>query len=751
METRLLSLVTVGCLALCAIVGCQQNAKVEVDGKSFRHIVVDLSGPKEPWGKAIGDVNGDGRPDLIVGGRASGGLVWYEGPAWTKHVVSGEGNFSTDHEVADIDGDGRNDIVSLLVTGLVWFRAPEWEMKWVDRQPLHDVEVADLNRDGRPDLVARGQSAFGGGGSSVIVYLQADGGAWNRLELAVPAGEGLAVSDIDGDGWTDIVINSMWLRNPGGQGSWQSHRFTSSWTWPHAAIAVHDINGDGRLDIVLAPSELAGTDYRLSWFEAPEDRRQEWHEHIVEDRIETVHHALAVGDMDRDGRPDIVTATMHQGRAPHEVKVYLNGNQGRAWEKKRVATSGSHNLRLADLDGDGDLDIFGANWSGAHQPVEIWSNQVCSAEQGCPKWRRHVIDKDRPGKAVFVNAADLDGDGFKDVTAGGFWYRNPGRVGAPWKRSSFGRPANDVVWLEDFDGDGRVDALATQWTDDRPDSGMVYAANAGRGEFQVRDLKISGAGDFLQGIAAAQFASQGRQVALSWHSPQKGVQMLNVPANPLAGKWEIRQVATTSQDEALSAGDIDRDGRIDLLLGTVWLRNLDSSWKEHRIDASQAAPDRNRLADINRDGRLDAVVGFEAISRPGDLVWYEQPEDVFGLWTRHLIARVIGPMSLDVVDVDGDGDLDVIVGEHILKEPDSARLLYFENVDGRGGRWTEHLVHVGDEHHDGALAVDIDGDGDFDIVSIGWSHGKVVWYENLRLGEQRRMKGGTRDVPLFPR
>ncbi|MBW2509387.1 MAG: LamG domain-containing protein [Deltaproteobacteria bacterium] len=58
----------------------------------------------------------------------------------------------------------------------------------------------------------------------------------------------------------------------------------------------------------------------------------------------------------------------------------------------------------------------------------------------------------------------------------------------------------------------------------------------------------------------------------------------------------------------------------------------------------------------------------------------------------------------------------------------------FENADGGGRVWAQHTVYVGDEHHDGAQIVDIDQDGDFDIISIGWGHGRVLLYENQSTG-----------------
>jgi hypothetical protein len=129
------------------------------------------------------------------------------------------------------------------------------------------------------------------------------------------------------------------------------------------------------------------------------------------------------------------------------------------------------------------------------------------------------------------------------------------------------------------------------------------------------------------------------------------------------------------------------------------------------------------------------VVGFEAISIPGKLAWYEQPVTATDIWTEHVIANVVGPMSLDVADMDDDGDLDVVVGEHNLSNPASATLWVFENADGVGTTWNQHEVSTGDEHHDGAQVVDVDNDGDLDIVSIGWGHDDVLLYENLAIDD----------------
>jgi hypothetical protein len=329
-----------------------------------------------------GDINGDGLPDIVVAG-AREFLVAYLAPDWRKIEIASEGWSGVNGEIADLDADSDQDIV---MGSVIWFRNPghagvEWEMVRIASDEVHDIEVADLNGDGRLDIVARNQSAFrrseeAPGGSIFYIYLQTGIDQWEHQKIDCSHGEGLDLADLDGDGDPDIVIAGQWYENTGGgePGNWPTHIYAPGWTEPDAKVKAADLNGDGRLDVLLTPSELQGDSYKIAWYEqAAGSATGDWTEHVIVPSIETVVHALGTGDIDGDSDIDIVYAEMHQGADPDEVVVLLNEAQGERWHKQALSNDGSHDIVLADFDRDGDLDIAGANHAGTH-PLELWRN-----------------------------------------------------------------------------------------------------------------------------------------------------------------------------------------------------------------------------------------------------------------------------------------------------------------------------------------------------------------------------------------
>jgi len=142
-------------------------------------------------------------------------------------------------------------------------------------------------------------------------------------------------------------------------------------------VLVADLDGNGKMDLVLAPSESdSGT---LRWFSTatPKGGESAWSEYIIDGSVSYLH-TFKAADMDLDGDRDLVTAEMYQSNDPDEVSIYYNHvkqGQKENWPQQVIDTEGSHNLRVTDVDADGDWDVFGCNWNsdapdGAE--VKIW-------------------------------------------------------------------------------------------------------------------------------------------------------------------------------------------------------------------------------------------------------------------------------------------------------------------------------------------------------------------------------------------
>lgn len=339
----------------------------------FTEKTIDDQAPEFVWMKSTGDINQDGKIDMLAGGWQKGGMVAYLAPDWKKQIIIDTLKISTDAEVCDIDNNSIPDVVAVADGAIIWLSGPDWKINLIDSIIGHDVEVNDFDQDGLLDVVARNQGAFGKHeGYTLYFYNQKPANTWIRYEKNILNGEGLKMADINNDQKQDIVTNGYWFENTGNMAEWTEHKITDTWKWPNTAIDAADINNDGLIDILFSPSELSGDYYHVSWFEAPKDPSGIWKENIVADSIETVVHSMGVADFDSDGKKDIIIAEMQQGVDPDEVTIFFNQGRNR-WEKEVISTGGSHSMRLFDFDGDGDTDAFGANH--ADHVVKMWVNE----------------------------------------------------------------------------------------------------------------------------------------------------------------------------------------------------------------------------------------------------------------------------------------------------------------------------------------------------------------------------------------
>lgn len=360
------------------------------------------------------------------------------------------------------------------------------------------------------------------------------------------------------------------------------------------------------------------------------------------------------------------------------------------------------------------------------------------------RFGHRFVDQQKPYTGADLVVADIDGDGLADLACGAWWYHSP-----TWERREI-PGIYQVAAAYDLDGDGRQELIATKRAaSERANWYFGLSASlcwlkpidplSGRWEEYAIG---AGPGDWPHGSLVAPVLPGGRPALLTcyhsanWNKPDYPT-LFEVPADPRVSPWPQRTAAEIMYGEELAACDLNHDGRLDIIAGLHWLENLgDGSFRPRPLIADkEVLPARLAVADINGDGAADVVIGQELvywkakIAPLSPLLWLENPGSNFDRpWKMHIVDYLRCAHSIAAADLDGDGQVEIIAGEHDpFQAPDAGgcRLFIYKKANAAGTAWWRALVDDRFEHHDGAKVIPLAA-GRLGIASHGWIEGRYV-------------------------
>jgi hypothetical protein len=768
---------------------------------------------------ALGDFNGDGRQDALLGANlvsqdlriALGTGDGTFGPPFTIQTGTRIGRLAA----ADFDRDGRLDIAALAydqVLGTISnvrvevfrghgdgsFDTPVVTATSTTSTSYSDMTVGDINNDGAPDVV----TINGGGFMSLCRLLNSGTGILSTAACQSIGGGQVRVAEFNEDGRPDVAIVvggniQIWFGTPGGGAFSGGIDVISNLPEGIGLFKVTDLNHDGHADMLYVLGEEVGqASGRVGILFG--DGSAAFPSRITVPGASCCA-ALEAADVDGDGILDLLTAGSWQSSYPG-ITVdpgLAGGGFGPAWVLASAGTrsngGGIHSMALGYLDGDARPDLAAGVGPGGGLRSYL----------GTPGGRFGMTSLGT-GAGTEVASADMNADGHKDLVVlegdsnrvSVLLSHGDGTFDPPLRFPCGTTPLG--LALGDFNGDGRIDAVTAL-------SGSL-ALLYGNGDGTLAPpLSVPGGGLHTD-VVAGDFNGDGKLDLATADQTDATVSVFYNISN--AGTFDRGYYAAGYRPFAIATGDVDGDGVLDLVVGTIPYSGGDLpspkalqglgilhgessgffelptflTWPGFTIQIADVL-----IADLNGDGSSDLAAANG--DKFGDVtVFLNQGLGAFGSSLHLLAGMTTSPVTLTAADFDGDGRVDLAVGNIA-----SADIAVFSSDSAGGfeppvrfGTATPAGLATGDFNEDGAVdfalatpdglasvvlraaagapehdpiadagvdrtgecgaAVLLDGSGSSDADSTPGTHDDIVlfsWYENYGQPSQTSLGTGV--------
>jgi hypothetical protein len=661
---------------------------------------------------AIGDVNADGKPDLVAATTSGPSIMLGIGDGTFGAATLLPGSYySPGLALADLNGDGVLDIATtdgnsnvaavLLGVGDGTFRTA---VTYPVGQTPRAIAIADLNGDARPDLVVANSDA------NTVSVLLGNGDGTFGAEVEFPAGAmpfGVAIGDLNGDGKPDLAVTdkgadavAVLLGNGDGSFGAYTHYHTGS---QPVGIALGDLNGDGKPDVAVtnyasnSVSILLGVgDGSLGAMSAH--------------GVGLNPQAVAIGDLNGDGKPDLAVTNY----SPSTITLFAGDGLG-GFGPRIDVDSGSFpfGVAIGDLNGDHVPDLAVANDNVGAVSVSLGNGDGSFGVR---------TETSSGSGGTDIALVDLNGDHQLDciIDNGGSSFSISTAIGngdgtfqgsTPFQTGAF--PVSMAVG--DLNGDGKVDVVTANASgsisvllghgdgtfgphSDYPQAGSPIAAVIG-------DVNGDGKPDVV-------FADNGTSVITVMLGNGDGT--LGSGTNFPAGTYP----------QFMTAGDFNGDGKLDVAVSdfnaiSVLIGKGDGTFQP-RVGYPAPALLGIRAGDLNGDGKLDLVASTTAYQID---VLLGHGDGTFAAYKPYEVGNYSQYVAIG--DLDGDGRADVATANY------SGTVSV---LPGNGDGTLGPAIHYGPGPFPGAVAIaDVTGDGRPDLVVAldGSTGGSVGVLRNL--------------------